>query len=75
MTIGFEPRKEIINIEELFGRKEIFDQLISLANNRYCVSITGLRRFGKTCILKCIETSLRKNTDSKVYPIFFDFKE
>lgn len=75
MTIGFSPRKEIINQDDLFGQKEIFDQLISLANNKYCVSITGLRRFGKTSVLKCIETSLRANIDSKVYPILFDFKE
>lgn len=75
MTIGFSPRKEIIHQTDLFGRNEIFEQLISLANNRYCVSITGLRRFGKTSVLKCIETSLRENIDSKVYPVYFDFKE
>lgn len=75
MATGFLPRKEIVNPISLFGREEIMTQLLHLANNKYCVSITGLRRFGKTSVLRCVETSLRENIDSKVYPIFFDFKE
>lgn len=75
MSIGFLPRKEIVNPISLFGREEIMEQLLHLANNKYCVSITGLRRFGKTSVLKCIETLLSENIESKVYPVFFDFKE
>jgi hypothetical protein len=75
MKNGFSPRIEITNSEKLFGRNDLFNQLLTLANNRYSVSIIGLRRFGKTSMLKCIETSLRQNTESKAYPIFFDFKE
>jgi hypothetical protein len=75
MAIYFSPRVEITNPDELFGRKDLLNQLISLANKGHSVSITGLRRFGKTCLLKCIETALRRNPDSKVYPIIFDFKE
>lgn len=73
--MGFLARKEIISPINLFGRKEVMEQLLTLANNRYCVSITGLRRFGKTSVLRCVETSLRDSSESKVYPVYFDFKE
>lgn len=75
MNIGFSAKNEITNAKDLFGRREIFAQLLNLANRRQTVSLTGLRRFGKTSILKCIESELRSNKNSKVYPIFFDFKE
>jgi len=75
MTNGFLATKAITDPKDLFGRKELLAQLIALANNRYCVAITGLRRFGKTSILKCIETYLRQDQKSKVYPLYFDFKE
>ena len=75
MMTGFLPRKEINDLNQLFGRSQLISQLLTLANNRYSVSITGLRRFGKTSLLKCINTSLRKDENSKVYPILLDFKE
>lgn len=75
MASAFSPRSTITNPEELFGREELLNQLISLANNRYSVSITGLRRFGKTSLLKCVETALRKDVAAKAYPIYFDFKD
>ncbi len=74
MEIAFSPRTIITNPNELFGREDLLNQLISLANNRYCVSITGLRRFGKTSLLKCVETILKNEANSKAYPIYFDFK-
>ncbi len=75
MTIGFSAKNEIINSTSLYGRKDIFSQLCSLANRRQTVSITGLRRFGKTSILHCLESELRSSDSSTVYPIYFDFKE
>lgn len=71
----FSPSKEINNADKLFGRNELLNQLVSLANNKNSVSITGLRRFGKTSILKCIESTLRKSSETSVYPLFIDFKE
>jgi len=68
-------RSYIINPDELFGRNELLDKLVMLANNKYCVSITGLRRFGKTSVLKCLEYKLRSDSISKVYPVYYDFKE
>src|SRR5688572_6636519 len=69
------PRVEIVAPQDLFGRKQILDQLQILANNHNTVSIVGLRRFGKTSILKCLKTVLREDANSRVYPIYFDFKE
>jgi len=71
----FAPKKIIVNPDELFGRRDLLDQLVTLANNGYCVSLIGLRRFGKTSVIKCVETLLRSNTNSRAYPVFFDFKE
>lgn len=68
-------RTIITNPDELFGRNDLLDKLIMLANNKYCVSMTGLRRFGKTSVLKCLNYKLRNNSNSKVYPIYYDFKE
>jgi predicted AAA+ superfamily ATPase len=66
---------EITDPEKLFGRKELIDKLFALANRHDNVAIIGTRRFGKTCLLKCMETKLRQDNKSKSYPIYFDFKE
>ncbi len=75
MSSGFSARNAITDAKDLYGRDELMNQLISLANNRHSVSITGLRRFGKTSVLMCVESSLRNDSNSNVYPIYFDFKE
>ncbi len=75
MNTGFLPHKEITNPKDLFGREQLLKQLQQLANNRNTVSIIGLRRFGKTSILKCLEFSLSNDPDANVYPLYFDFKE
>ncbi|KAA6351901.1 hypothetical protein EZS27_000698 [termite gut metagenome] len=64
----------ITDPNELFGRKELIEKLLSLANRHDNVAIIGTRRFGKTCLLKCIETVLRRDDKSTSYPIYFDFK-
>ncbi|MDR0682661.1 MAG: hypothetical protein LBG15_12585 [Dysgonamonadaceae bacterium] len=66
---------EITDPEKLFGRKELITKLVVLANRHDNVAIIGTRRFGKTCLLKCMETKLRQDENSKSYPIYFDFKE
>jgi hypothetical protein len=65
----------ITDPNELYGRKELIEKLLSLANRHDNVAIIGTRRFGKTCLLKCIETTLRRDDKSTSYPIYFDFKE
>jgi hypothetical protein len=75
MANAFSPRTVVTNPAELFGRDTVMNQLISLANNGNSVPIIGPRRFGKTSILRCVETSLKQNEASRVYPVYFDFKE
>lgn len=75
METGFNPHREITNPVNLFGRDQLLKQLTILANNRSSVSIVGLRRFGKTSLLKCLETVLKNDIEAKVFPIYFDFKE
>jgi hypothetical protein len=66
---------EITDPNKLFGREELIKKLLVLANRHDNVAIIGTRRFGKTCLLKCIETALRQDVESTSYPIYFDFKE
>ena len=65
----------ITDPNKLFGRRELIDKLLILANRHDNIAIIGTRRFGKTCLLKCIETALRQDDKSTSYPIYFDFKE
>jgi len=65
---------EITDPNKLFGRKELIEKLLILSNRHDNVAIIGTRRFGKTCLLKCIETALRQDNKSTSYPIYFDFK-
>lgn len=75
MANAFSSKTVINNPSELFGRETILNQLISLANNGNSVAIIGPRRFGKSSVLRCVETSLKTDSKSKAYPVYFDFKE
>lgn len=75
MANAFSSKTVITNPSELFGRETVLNQLISLANNGNSVAIIGPRRFGKSSVLRCVETSLKTDTKSKAYPVYFDFKE
>ncbi len=66
---------EITDASKLFGRKELIEKLLMLSNRHDNVAIIGTRRFGKTCLLKCIETALQQDDKSTSYPIYFDFKQ
>jgi hypothetical protein len=66
--------KEITNEKEYFGRDHIINALVSFANMGHCKEIIGLRRSGKTSLLKIMEGKLRGGK-SKVYPVFFNFKD
>ncbi len=75
MNIAFNPKNEIINPDDLFGRKILFGQLEAVANRKSNTQVIGLRRFGKTSLLKSLESYLRDSSISKTYPIYCDFKE
>lgn len=62
----------IIQPEKLFGRKDLLSRLTISAKRNDNVQIIGSRRFGKTCVLKCMETKLLKN--SSIFPIYIDMK-
>lgn len=59
---------------DLFGRKTDLQILISFAQKLNQIQIIGARRFGKTCLSLCLESELKSNPDSIVYPIFTDLK-
>ena len=75
MKVAFDPTVEISDPKVLIGRDIVFKQLIALANRNSTVQLVCLRRFGKTSILKCLETHFRTNFESHIYPLFVDFKE
>lgn len=75
MKIGFNSKNEITNPDELFGRSKELEFLIGYAKRRCCVQVIGPRRFGKTSLLKCIETHFNSQIDSDIYPLYIDFTE
>lgn len=75
MKIGFNPKNEITNPSELFGRSKELEFLIGYAKRRSCVQLIGPRRFGKTSLLKCIETHFNNEVTSDIYPLYIDFTE
>ena len=75
MKIGFNPKNEITNIAELFGREKEMQFLIGYAKRRSCVQVIGPRRFGKTSLLKCLESHFNTIEDSDIYPLYIDFTE
>lgn len=75
MKIGFNPKNEITDISELFGRSKEMEFLIGYAKRRSCVQIIGPRRFGKTSLLKCLESHFNKLEKSDIFPLYIDFTE
>lgn len=75
MANAYSSKTVITNPKELFGREMVLSQLISLANNGNSVAVIGPRRFGKSSLIRCVETTLKQSETSKVYPVYFDFKE
>lgn len=65
---------DICNMDDLFGRERIIQNLITLAKRKENTAILGLRRFGKTCLLKTICHRLEEEDGFDVYPIYMDFK-
>jgi hypothetical protein len=73
MKIPFEV-KDISNSEELFGREQLLNKLLIDASLKQNISIIGARRFGKTCVLKTIQSILKEKGDLHIYPVYLDVK-
>lgn len=58
--------------ESLYGRDDLLKRLTALARRNDNVQIIGSRRFGKTCVLRCMYTILRN--EKSIYPIYVDIK-
>ena len=65
---------DITSIKDLFGRNREIETLISCAKRKGNAGIIGARRFGKTCLMKSLETYLVNNGSIGAYPLYFDVK-
>jgi hypothetical protein len=63
--------KEINDIECLYGRSKAINTLKSCAKRRENVGIIGARRFGKTTLLKSMQSYLDSHTEIKALPIYY----
>lgn len=66
---------DITDIEQLYGRKRQIEILQSCAKRKSNAGIIGVRRSGKTCILRSMESFLRLHPELNVYPLYFDAKK
>lgn len=57
----------------IYGRDIVIEELKSNADRAENAGIIGSRRFGKTCLLKSMESFLKKSS-SKAYPLYYDAK-
>ena len=65
---------DITDVNQLFGRKSQIDILLSCAKRKSNAGIIGARRFGKTCLLKSMESYLNEHQEIGAYPLYFDPK-
>lgn len=65
---------DITEIDQLYGRNREIETLISCAKRKGNAGIIGARRFGKTCLMKSLESYLSSKENSEVYPLYFDVK-
>lgn len=63
--------KEINDIECLYGRSKAINTLKSCAKRRENVGIIGARRFGKTTLLKSMQSYLDSHTEINALPIYY----
>ncbi|MBX7242094.1 MAG: hypothetical protein K1X92_10125 [Bacteroidia bacterium] len=73
--MSLKPISVITNPENLFGREVLLSQLVVHAKRGNNVQLIGLRRFGKTSLLKCLEFKLQNECSDVIFPIYFDFKD
>lgn len=65
---------DITNVKELFCREKEINSLISFARRKENVGIIGARRFGKTCLLKSMESYISEHPEINAIPVYFDVK-
>ena len=73
MRIPFEV-KDISRPEELYGREQLLNNLLVDASVKQSINIIGARRFGKTCVLKTIQSMIKEKEELHVYPVYIDVK-
>lgn len=65
---------DITNVKDLFCREKEITSLISCARRKENVGIIGARRFGKTCLLKSMESYISEHPEINAIPIYYDVK-
>ena len=65
---------DITDPKYLFGRNNLLTILSDHAERLDQIQILGARRFGKTCLLKCLVTLLKSEGEHNAYPIYLDLK-
>lgn len=72
--VPFYVGQDIKNIKLLFGRDSQIKELTGYALRRENVGIIGARRFGKTCLMKSMQTYINSHPEFNAYTLFFDPK-
>lgn len=72
--MAFFAQTKIVDPEKIFGRDHDLQVLSQYAESLTQIQIIGARRFGKTTVSLCLETKLRNDEDSTVYPLYTDVK-
>lgn len=73
--MSFNPQFVITNPNQLYGRDIILNQLLAHVKRNNNVQLIGMRRYGKTSLLKCLEYLINEQLQESIIPIYFDFKE
>ena len=71
---AFFPQTKITEPTKIFGRSTDLRKLEEYAKSLTQIQIIGARRFGKTTVSLCLETLLRNNNASNIYPLYTDVK-
>ena len=70
----FIVNTDITDIHNLYGRDKSIKILQSCAYRKENAGIIGARRFGKTCLLKSMESYIISHPEINAIPVYFDVK-
>lgn len=70
----FIVNTDITDIHNLYGRDKSIKILQSCASRKENAGIIGARRFGKTCLLKSMESYIISHPEINAIPVYFDVK-
>ena len=62
-------------LAELFGRTNLITKLRKYAERQDNVNLVGSRRAGKTCVLRTLQSTIKADPNSSIYPFYVDIKE